>query len=57
MVLFQAFKHMIHNFQVLLMGPGVDQQIINVNNDIGNIPEYPFHKVLKAGWASKESHG
>ncbi len=39
----QSFKNLVQNFEVIIVCLCVDQEIINVNNNIGNIPEYSFN--------------
>jgi hypothetical protein len=40
MMLLQAFQHMVQHFEVYLVGLGVDQLVIDVDDDIGNVLEY-----------------
>jgi hypothetical protein len=41
---------------MLFMRIGVDQEIIDVDNDIGNVSEHPFHELLKSCGAPKKPH-
>ena len=34
----------------------VDQEVVDVDNYILEVPEYAFHELLKRGWASQQSH-
>jgi len=36
---------------------GVDQQVIDVDDHILEVPEYTLHESLKRGWATQQSHG
>ncbi len=38
------------------MGVGVDQQVVDVDDHILEVPEYTLHKSLKRGWATQQSH-
>jgi len=35
----------------------VNQQVINVDNDVGDAIDHLFHETLEAGWASQQAHG
>ncbi len=38
------------------MGVGVDQQVVDVDDHILEVPEYTLHESLKRGWATQQSH-
>ncbi len=50
----QSFKHLFKYFQMLFMSGRVDEQIIDIDNDIGDVPHNAFHKTLKAGRAARQ---
>jgi hypothetical protein len=56
MILLWSFKHLFQNLEMSFVSVRVDQEVVNVDNYILEVPEYTFHESLKRGWASQQSH-
>jgi hypothetical protein len=53
---FLTCKQFIQLGSVLLMILGVEQNVINVDNNVDKALHGQFHQPLKTGWTSQETH-
>ena len=52
LVLFQFGEDLIEDLQVMFVSGGMDDDIVDVDNDVVNAIEYFFHKPLERGWTA-----
>ena len=52
LVLFELGENLVENLQMVLVGGGMDDDVIDVDNDVLNAIEDFFHKSLKRGWTA-----
>ncbi len=55
-MLHKPVEERIQLLQVLGVGGGVEQQVVNVDNHIGQAMDHSFHKPLEAGRSPEQSH-
>ena len=53
LVLFQSGEDLIEDLQVMFVSGGMDDDIVDVDNDVVNAIEYFFHKPLERGWTAQ----
>ena len=52
LVLFQFGEDLIEDLLVMFVSGGMDDDIVDVDNDVANAIEYLFHKPLERGWTA-----
>ena len=52
LVLFQFGEDLIEDLQVMFVSGGMDDDIVDVDDDVVNAIEYFFHKPLERGWTA-----
>ena len=52
-VLYQPLQNVVERSDVFLVGRLVDEEVVNVNNYIGEAVYNCLHEALEAGWAAQ----
>ncbi len=55
-MLYQPAEYLVEHCQELFIGGSVHQQVIDVDDDIGDAIDDSLHEALKAGGASQQAH-
>ncbi len=56
MILLQSFKHLLQDLEMSFLSVRVDQEVIDVDDHVLEVPEYAFHESLKRGCSSQQPH-
>ena len=52
MILLQYFKYLFQDPEMSFVSVRVDQEVVDVDDYVLEVPEYALHELLKRGWAS-----
>ncbi len=51
MILLQSFKYLFQDLAMSLVSVWVDQEVVDEDDYVSEVPEHAFHESLKRGWA------